>query len=78
MRAGVMTTIALVGVLIGRASRDGLDPGRGRLGARGACVPEPPIVIELSFADGTPIHAIQVVDEDTDRRGRWAPGGFAP
>ncbi len=30
----------------------------------GAYVPGPPVVIELTFADGTPVHALQIVDED--------------
>lgn len=30
----------------------------------GAYVPGPPVVIELTFADGTPVHALQAVDEE--------------
>ena len=30
----------------------------------GAYVPEPPVVIELTFADGTPVHALHAVDEE--------------
>jgi hypothetical protein len=37
---------------------------RGAAKLAGGYVPGPPVVIELTFADGTPVHALQAVDEE--------------
>ena len=46
-----------------------LMPARRHCHARraGAYVPEPPVVIELTFADGTPIYPLQAVEAEPDR-----------